>query len=59
MREHLWKVIGIMQVFDMWDTFYKALNRILPKFSKKPLLAMMENDGEPAMIAAAVTVGEA
>ncbi len=42
LREHLWKVIGIMQVFDDWDGFYAALNRVLPKFSKKPLLTLAE-----------------
>lgn len=42
LREHLWRVIGIMQVFDTWDTFYKALDRVLPRFSKRPLLAIAE-----------------
>ncbi len=42
LREHLWKVIGIMQVFDDWDQFYKALDRVLPKFSDEPLLAIAE-----------------
>jgi len=42
LREHLWKVIGIMQVFENWDQFYVALNRILPPFSDEPLLAIAE-----------------
>lgn len=49
LREHLWKVIGIMQVFDTWESFYTAINRILPKFSTKPLLVMIENEGSPAL----------
>lgn len=49
LREHLWKVIGIMQVFTSWETFYEAINRILPKFSMRPLLAMIENDGTPQL----------
>jgi hypothetical protein len=36
------KVIGIMQVFDKWDQFYAALNRVLPRFSQEPLLAIAE-----------------
>ena len=44
LREHLWKVITLLQVFDDWDQFYRALDRILPKFSDRPLLALMEND---------------
>jgi hypothetical protein len=46
LREHLWKVIGIMQVFTRWDDFYDALNRVLPKFSERPLLMLIENDGK-------------
>jgi len=46
LREHLWKVIGIMQVFDSWDPFYEALNRVLPRFSTRPLLAIIENQGQ-------------
>ena len=42
LREHLWKVIGIMQVFEDWDDFYVALNRVLPKFSDKPLFRLLE-----------------
>lgn len=42
LREHLWKVIGIMQVFDNWDDFYRALDRVLPKFSTEPLLVIAE-----------------
>jgi hypothetical protein len=45
LREHLWKVIGIMQVFEEWDPFYAALDRILPRFSKRPLLAIIEREG--------------
>ncbi len=52
LREHLWKVIGIMQVFEEWEPFYKALNRILPRFSKEPLLAMIENDGVAGLVTA-------
>lgn len=59
LREHLWKVIGIMQVFDGWDTFYAALNRILPRFSTKPLLAIMENSSTPEMIIPATPALEA
>ena len=44
LREHLWKVIGIMQVFDDWDTFYQALDRILPKYPKQPLLLIMQGE---------------
>ena len=44
LREHLWKAIGIMQVFEDWDSFYEAINRIMPPFSKRPLLAMMERE---------------
>jgi hypothetical protein len=45
LREHLWKVIGIMQVFNNCDEFYAALDRVLPKFSHEPLLAIAE--GQP------------
>jgi hypothetical protein len=52
LREHLWKVIGIMQVFTEWEPFYEALNRILPKFSTEPLLAIAE--GQPQSIDASI-----
>lgn len=42
LREHLWKVITLMQVFAKWEQFHEALERILPRFSKEPLLAMIE-----------------
>lgn len=42
LREHLWKVIGIMQAFDEWDAFYAKLNRIMPRFSTEPLLVIAE-----------------
>jgi hypothetical protein len=45
LREHMWKVIGIMQVFEDWESFYRALDRVLPKFSTAPLLAIAE--GQP------------
>ena len=44
LREHLWKVITLLQVFDEWDPFYEKLNKILPRFSDQPLLALLEND---------------
>lgn len=44
LREHLWKVITLMQVFAEWETFYEAIERILPRFSDQPLLAMIENE---------------
>lgn len=48
LREHLWKVIGIMQVFKDWETFYEALNRVLPKYSTAPLLLIA--DGQAPFI---------
>ena len=48
LREHLWKVIGIMQVFTEWEPFILALDRILPQFSQEPLLAIAE--GQPPFI---------
>lgn len=45
LREHMWQVIGVMQVFDTWDPFYVAMERILPRFSTAPLLAIAEHDG--------------
>ncbi len=50
LREHLWKVIGIMQVFTEWEPFYEALERILPRFSKRPLLAILEKDDTTELI---------
>ena len=44
LREHLWKVVGIMQVFDTWKDFYAVLNRIFPKFSNKPLFKLLEHE---------------
>ena len=44
LREHLWKVITLMQVFNSWDDFYNALERILPRFSTLPLLVQIEHD---------------
>ncbi|MBA2301721.1 MAG: P63C domain-containing protein, partial [Acidobacteria bacterium] len=44
LREHLWKVITLMQVYDHWDAFYETLERILPKYSNLPLLALLENE---------------
>lgn len=52
LREHLWKVIGIMQVFNEWDQFYEALNRVLPKYSTAPLLLIAE--GQPPFIDASI-----
>ncbi len=49
LREHLWKVITLMQVFGNWDQFYEAIERILPRFSKQPLLAMIENEPKEIM----------
>jgi hypothetical protein len=46
LREHLWKVIGIMQVFKTWEPFHEAIDRILPRFSTRPLLVIAEK--EPA-----------
>jgi hypothetical protein len=43
LREHLWRVIGIMQVFANWEQFYEALERVLPRFSTAPLLALAES----------------
>jgi hypothetical protein len=31
-----------MQVFDDWDDFCAALDRVLPRFSEEPLLAIAE-----------------
>lgn len=50
LREHLWKVIGIMQVFTAWDSFYETLDRVLPRYSKNPLLALIEDDGLADMV---------
>jgi hypothetical protein len=49
LREHLWKVIGMMQVFDTWEPFYAVLERKLPRYSTKPLLVIAEheNSGRP------------
>ena len=41
----MWKVVGIMQVFKTWEEFYDALDRVLPKFSKRPLLMLLKHDG--------------
>ena len=49
LKEQLWKVIGIMQVFTTWDDFYPTLNRILPKFSDKPLFRLLENEETPVV----------
>jgi hypothetical protein len=49
LREHLWKVVTLMQVFAEWDQFYEALERILPSFSKAPLLTMIELENRGAI----------
>lgn len=43
LREHLNAVIALMRAFDDWPTFYRALNRSLPKQVQTPLLDWAES----------------
>jgi hypothetical protein len=36
-----------MEASEDWDTFYRMLNRVLPPFSKLPLLALAEEASLP------------
>lgn len=59
LREHLWRVITLMQVYSEWDAFYLTLERILPRFSDQPLLAMIEYEaatGSKAFVASELTL---
>lgn len=37
LREHFLKVITLMQVSDDWDTFYRLIDKAMPKFKPMPL----------------------
>ncbi|HEY7428372.1 MAG TPA: P63C domain-containing protein [Gemmataceae bacterium] len=43
LREHLKAVIALMRAFDDWSSFYRALNRSLPKQVQMPLLDWAES----------------
>ena len=40
-----------MQVFDTWDEFYDTLNRVLPKFSDKPLFGLLQCEDATGRVA--------
>lgn len=43
LRQHLWSVITLMRASDNWDQFYGMVERALPRYSKQPLLAIIEH----------------
>lgn len=43
LREHLSAVIALMRAFDDWTSFYRSLNRALPKQEKMPLIEWAES----------------
>jgi hypothetical protein len=42
LRAHLWALVGLMRAFDDWDSFYARLEQKMPKYSDRPLLAIIE-----------------
>lgn len=48
LREHLSAVLALMRASDDWHSFYRAINRALPKQKKMPLLDWAESDKNTA-----------
>lgn len=42
LRQHLWNVITLMKASDNWDQFKAMVDKALPPYSTKPLLALSE-----------------
>jgi len=44
LRQHLWSLITLMRASDNWEHFYGMAERALPRYSKQPLLAALEQE---------------